>query len=276
LKSELRTANKFDALKPTETATLNRFENLLVKTIELIRQDQNLQSNEKFETAIEDLQTQWRLHNWEMISSPNSSVFVIREKKGNLTGRGIYAFRTKPQSAFVLQAPHRFNDRLTGSIAMKLFLENSISAIALNTIHRNEIDLAHTKLHYINAFTAAVLKTNHQTSILQLHGFTNKGKTGAAKFAHLIISDTTKFPGRSARQTAIELKSTFDADLTRLFPIEIQQLGGTTNRQAQLAQAFGSPNFLHLEANFEFRSRLNNDASTRDAFFASIVRGFAP
>lgn len=259
----------------SKRADVDGFEKMLLKTMRLATSDpQQPQAAQK--QAVDDLRNQWHQLNWDLQDSPANHFWVISESIGHRNGRGTYVLATAPQSAIVLQAPHRFSDLLTGSIAIKLFCEHSVSALALNTVHRNKIDLAHTKLHYLNAFTAAVLKSDNQAAIVQLHGFTKKGKTGAAKFTKVIVSDTTKFPGRSARQTALELKTTFGPDHTRLFPVEIRQLGGTTNRQSELAHAMGCPNFLHLEFNYQFRTELNKDASTRQAFYASIARGLNP
>lgn len=264
--SELKPQKPFDAMITVEQKNVDQFETLLIATLSAIR-------NSKEEIAIEDLQNRWASHNWQLLESPSGKLFVVREHPDHQRGRGAYAFHTERKSRIVLQAPHRYNDLMTGSIATKLFHEQAVSAIALNTIHRSAIDLSHTPLHFINAFTSAVIKVQPDVAIFQIHGFTNKDKTGAAKFAKIIISDSTKFPGRSARQSALELKTKFSAEHTRLFPIDVQQLGGTTNRQAEIAHGLGCPNFLHLELNREFREKLDTDASVRGSFFASLVRG---
>jgi len=286
LTNELKPEEKHDALQPLNETTLQSFEDLLVKTLKIAWAEtgnrnpeplpENGQPHDQPPTVanLKTIVARWKERNWELESSPSKRLFVLRESTGHAHGRGIYVFRTGTDSRVVLQAPHRFNDLLTGAISIRLFTEQEISAIALNTIHRKVIDLSHTKLHYINAFTAAVLRANDSASILQVHGFTQEGKSGAAKASQIIVSDTTKFPGRIARQTAIEFKTTFGADHTRLFPIEVKELGGTTNRQSKVAQNLGSPNFLHLELSHSFRSELNDDASVREKFFASIVRGF--
>ncbi len=264
--SALKGQKSFDGLAEVQQNDVEQFEILLIATLNEARKP-------KDEIEMEDLQERWASHQWLLQQSPSGKWFVLREHPDHQTGRGVYAFRTGVKSRIVLQAPHRFNDLMTGSITTKLFQQQSVSAIALNTIHRNKVDLSHTPLHFINAFTSAVIKVQPDVTIFQIHGFTNNGKTGAAKFAKIIVSDSTKFPGRSARQTALELKTTFGADHTRLFPVDIQQLGGTTNRQAEIAHGLGCPNFLHLELNRDFRAKLDADASVRASFFASLVGG---
>ena len=262
--SKVKSSKKHEGLNSVDATNVKRFEALLIETLQI-------KNNTEFLVA--DFVGQWAELHWQIELSPSKSIFTIREAVNHRHGRGVYAFRIDAKEAIALQAPHRFYDLMTGTISTKLFCENSISAIALNTVHRKEIDLSHTKLHYINAFTSAIIKAQLDVAIVQLHGFTNRGKSGPAKFAQAIVSDTTKFPGRSARQTAFELKTALGSDHTRLFAIDIQQLGGTTNQQAQIAHNLGYPDFLHIELNHEFRKQLKANASVRDSFFACILRG---
>ena len=293
LATELKPNKKRDALPDIEASEIQTFESLLVTTLKAAWKktetsateislagnsstDKNDDLNNSSKAAaLKAYQSQWKKLNWDLKLAPSENLFVLRESVGHASGRGVYAFRMGAPDSIALQAPHRFNDLLTGSIAISIFREHSVAAIAINTLHRKEIDLSHTKLHYINAFTAAVLKANSSAAIIQLHGFAQEGKEGAAKVTDLIISDTTKFPGRSARQTAAELKTAFGREHTRLFPIEIKTLGGTTNRQSQIAHGLGNPDFLHLEMSLPFRTKLHEDASVRATFFDSILQGVA-
>ena len=220
-----------------------------------------------------ELSQQWEQEGWECRSVVDSSLIVVAEKSNQRWGRGIYAIRTDSNSQIVLQAPHRFNDAKTGVIARKIFQEHDVWAVAFNTVHRKELDLAHCDRHYFNAFTEAVVALRSNSVMLQLHGFTNAKKTNAGKSASLIVSDTTKFPGRHARRVAEEFKFNFGKSHTRLYPIETRWLGGTNNHQANLMQQLGSTGFLHLEMNPPFRQQLVSTASIRESFFASILAG---
>lgn len=220
-----------------------------------------------------ELTQQWEQEGWECRSVVDSSLIVVAEKSNQRWGRGIYAMRTDSNSQIVLQAPHRFNDAKTGVIARKIFQEHDVWAVAFNTVHRKELDLAHCDRHYFNAFTEAVVALRSNSVMLQLHGFTNAKKTNAGKSASLIVSDTTKFPGRHARRVAEEFKFNFGKSHTRLYPIETRWLGGTNNHQANLMQQLGSTGFLHLEMNPPFRQQLVSTASVRESFFASILAG---
>ena len=224
-------------------------------------------------TVDSELKLQWEQEGWECRSVSDSNLIIVVEKSDQRWGRGIYAIRAGSSSQIVLQAPHRFNDAKTGVIARKIFEEHDVWAVAFNTVHRKELDLAHCERHYFNAFTEAVVALRARSVMLQLHGFSNATKTNAGRSANMIVSDTTKFPGRYARRVAEEFKFNFGKSHTRLYPLETRWLGGTNNHQANLVQQLGSVGFLHLEMNPSFRQQLAATASVREQFFASILAG---
>ena len=224
-------------------------------------------------TVDSELKLQWEQEGWECRSVSDSNLIIVVEKSDQRWGRGIYAIRAGSSSQIVLQAPHRFNDAKTGVIARKIFEEHDVWAVAFNTVHRKELDLAHCERHYFNAFTEAVVALRVRSVMLQLHGFSNATKTNAGRSANMIVSDTTKFPGRYARRVAEEFKFNFGKSHTRLYPLETRWLGGTNNHQANLVQQLGSVGFLHLEMNPSFRQQLASTASVREQFFASILAG---
>ncbi len=223
----------------------------------------------------DQLKQRWNRAGWKCSWVAGSGVLVIREKTEQRFGRGIYAIRQGGDSRIILQAPHRFNDAKTGVIARKLFQEHDVWAVGLNTVHRKDLDLAHCDRHYFNAFTEAVVERHGDSVMLQLHGFSNAQKTNAGKTARLIVSDTTKFPGRDARRVATEFKTNFGRSHTRLYPVETRWLGGTDNQQSRLVQQLGGIGFLHMEMNPEFRQQLASDASVRKTFFDSIAAAIA-
>ena len=245
-------------LRMPEEEKVANFKDLIIKTL-------------GSQTVSSELIQQWEVEGWECRSVADSNVVVVVEKSDQRWGRGIYALRTDSSSQIVLQAPHRFNDAKTGVIARKIFEEHDVWAVAFNTVHRKELDLAHCDRHYFNAFTEAVVALRSNSVMLQLHGFSNAKKTNAGKSASLIVSDTTKFPGRHARRVAEEFKFNFGRSHTRLYPLETRWLGGTDNHQANLMQQLGSTGFLHLEMNPPFRQELASNASVREIFFASIL-----
>jgi hypothetical protein len=241
-------------------AELDRFEQLLVATLE-----KNI-SAEKLNLRWSD--EGWNLERW---NSGARECFALREADGQLRGRGFFAFQTGHQSNLVLQAPHRFFDLGSGTIVRKMFQESDCFAAAWNTVHRKQFDLAHQDDHFINAFTRAVLKVNADAAIVQIHGFNSDKLSGLGSTAKVIVSDSTIYPGRIARSTAANLKQTFGQNNVRLFPIEVDQLGGTQNAQANVVLNAGSASFLHLEINQSFRKDLKTTRKKRQQFVDSLA-----
>lgn len=209
----------------------------------------------------EKLKWRWKKLNWNLDAVPNLSGWVLSEVKSHRTGRGCYFFRKAEGAALVIQAPHRFHDLRTGIIARKLAGEDFVGAVAWNTVHRREGDLAHVERHHFNQFTETLAEYESDFLFLQLHGFSGKQKSEAVKSAKLIVSDGTRYPGRPARFLAIELKKALGREQVRLFPIEAKELGGTQNAQAKSLWEIGSTQFLHLEMNADFRMQITQNRS---------------
>ena len=196
---------------------------------------------------------EWEAAGWQLHFDKDSGYLVIAEADQQRSGRGVYAFRIQSKTKLVLQAPHRFFDRRTGTIVADLFQQHDVRAAAWNTVHRKQVDVAHSSRHFINAFTRAMIAHDSTTTTVQLHGFANDKKTGASKLADAIVSDATRFPGRQARIVTMELKESFGREAIRLYPLEVRELGGTKNAQAKLLRSLGTSRFLHVEMNADFR-----------------------
>lgn len=231
--------------------------------------DQTLAAESLGDSLIED----WDRQQWTVSRIGNTAIIAIAEHRHHRRGRGMYLVRASGDSSIALQAPHRFYDRKTGVIARKMFEQGGFRAAGFNTVPRPKIDLAHTAQHHFNAFTRSLLAAQNDMRIVQLHGFKNGNKTNAGKTAEIIVSDTTRFPGRVARRIALELKTAFGKDRALLYPIDTKWLGGTRNAQSRVVQDFGSTGFIHIEMNADLRQRLAGDASERAVFHASILEG---
>ena len=225
------------------------------------------------EIVLPSVIAQWKEIGWELRSIAHSKASVLIELPNQRLGRGVYLIRRGSKSKLAMQAPHRFYDKKTGVIARKLFEEHDVWAVGSNTANRKKIDLAHSDRHYFNAFTEALVEAQSDVAIVQLHGFSSDNKPIEGKSINVIISDTTQFPGRMARETATEFKTRFGKSHTRLFPLEVRWLGGTKNRQGNLVRQMGSVRFLHIEMNLEFRQHLVTDASVREQFIQAIEVG---
>ena len=216
-----------------------------------------------------ELAAAWEQLGWDLVELDDIGMVVIKESEQQLAGRGVYAIRINSKSNTILQAPHRFFDERTGVITRKLFIENDVYAAAWNSSHRKQVDLAHQQQHYFNAFMQAL--TNRDSKVIQLHGFDADRRNSKAKSADVILSDTTRFPARHALQTAIRLKELLGQSSAKLFPLDIEELGGTKNSQASLLRNSGFHRFLHVELDGELRKQLAGNASKRSEFAAALL-----
>ncbi len=227
-------------------------------------------------TISAELATQWNDAGWKLTyCQEDQSTVAISEQPEQRTGRGFYVVRlnsdSTAKSPLVLQAPHRFYDTDSGQIARRLFHEHSVRAVAWNTVHRRTVDLADQDQHCINAFTQAVVTHDSNARVVQLHGFGEKTQKQINGHAQTIISNGTRYPGRFAITAAANLKQSFGAEAVRLFPDEVQLMGGTQNRQGNLMRNLGSANFLHLEMDKTYREKLMSDAAARAVLFRSLT-----
>jgi hypothetical protein len=190
----------------------------------------------------------------------SSICLVLMEDPGRKTGRGFYVFRDAPGPELAVQAPHSPSDLETGEIALRLYREARAAAAAWSTVHRREADLAHLTGSYFHSFSLAFARAFPAGRLVQIHGFdAEKPASRRDPEAGVIVSDGTKQPGPSLRSSRQCLERGFPS-LVRLFPEEIDELGGTTNSQAEALRRLGYQGFVHLEMSRPFRGRLREDA----------------
>ena len=244
---------------------LTRFETLIAQSLR-----QRLPDNKQLDSK---LVQRWHADGWAVsLCGADNDIMVISEQPENRSGRGIYAIRLGTKSNVFLQAPHRFFDSQSGLIVRQLFQDHPIKAAAWNSVHRRQIDLSHTNHHFLNAFTRAVVTTDPASVVAQIHGFGNEKQQAMTGDVAAIISNGTRFPDRLAIATAAELKQAMGASSIRLFPNEVQQLGGTRNRQGELMRQLGASGFLHIELDSKYRDQLRKEASKRSEFFRSLAK----
>lgn len=215
-----------------------------------------------------------------------ASITIVREVPGKREGKGTYLVRHQPTDAPVmLQAPHRFFDKGTGTIALRLFEEAPFAALAWNDVPRRytedgrhvDADLARLDVHYLTAMSRAFGRVHQQGRVVQLHGFEpRKRKPGAGTSATIIISDGTRLPGALVRAVAECLRHAFPTEQVLLFPGDVDELGGTTNRQGAALRAVGSPGFLHLEMSAAFRLILQRRPESREALSNCLLAEVTP
>ena len=111
---------------------------------------------------------EWEAAGWQLHFDKDSDYLIIAEADQQRSGRGVYAFRIQSKTKLVLQAPHRFFDRRTGTIVADLFQQHDVRAAAWNTVHRKQVDVAHSSRHFINAFTRAMIAHDSTLSLIHI------------------------------------------------------------------------------------------------------------
>jgi hypothetical protein len=206
----------------------------------------------------------------------DGGIITIREKKNR--GHGSYVFRPGNNKPVFLQAPHRFFDKNTGKIVSRLFKSGLFQGVATNTKHRyhpsvpkGKSDLAHMNNSPFTAHGQAIARVYPEAVIVQIHGFSNKKKRrlgGAA--ADLIISSGTRWPSAIATSMANCLVAG-RLGVVQLYPIDVQELGGTTNKTGRALRAMGFPGFIHIEMSSGMRKRLMKENEVLEKMARCLV-----
>jgi hypothetical protein len=224
---------------------------------------------------VELLQQAWATLSFELevYQSNGGQVWLVRESADHQAGRGFYAFRPEQAIPIALQAPHSFADKDTRRLATQLFLSERFRAAAWNTVHRKTIDLAHTDASFFNAFTCAFVDVYREQAIVcQLHGFARaKRTTAAGRSADLILSDGSRSPPYWLHVAAKEIRALSPQLVVRLYPVEVSELGATTNRQGRALREAGVGKFLHLEMSPELRLHLIESPQARADYLKIFV-----
>ncbi len=213
-------------------------------------------------------------------------IAVVREMRDDRRGRGVYLVRNRARptsgKAVMLQAPHRFKDLDTGRILLRLFeADTSFTAAALNTVPRRydaagrevDADLAHlTDTHYI-AFSRAFARRWPDGRIIQLHGYssTSARRSAAGRASDVIVSAGTADPSPRVRHLHRCLAARWPDREIKLYPDQVQELGGTTNTIGQALRAIDFDGFVHIELNRPVRIALRDQATIRDNLAACIL-----
>ncbi|MDC0662936.1 hypothetical protein [Marinobacter sp. SS21] len=208
----------------------------------------------------------------------DDGVLLLSDAEGN--GIGHYLIRRNASSSLLLQAPHQFYDRHTGELAIELFRNGDMAVLALNSAHRRtaidgrsgHADIAHLNDTPFAALTRAFVRHHPQGSVVQLHGFAADKRTSAAgRSADIIVSSGQRWLLPAAQEVASCLMENGPWQVRR-YPLEVGELGGTTNTQGALLRQLGHGRFVHLELAREVRERLRSDPQTRSLFNTCLHR----
>ena len=148
-------------------------------------------------------------------------------------GRGMYLQAFEPVlPGVLLQAPHRFYDRQTGTIVARLIDDGCYpAAAAFNTAQRytaDHSDLTHRTDSAFNTFTCAFLDVHPDGLVVQLHGFTPEYRsTASGRSSAIIVADGTRCPGKHTQGAVDCLRQAWPKSLIRLYPSDVRELGAT-------------------------------------------------
>jgi hypothetical protein len=203
-------------------------------------------------------------------------LWVLAEADDTRRGAGLAAVRPGKSGPFVIEAPHTFFDRGTLEIALAVFERLEARALLVNTMHRSsgatpkereeEIrkgtsrsDLAHVEHSFYSTAHAELVRADPELVAIQIHGFKDDHVPGTAA-----VVSAAKTRG-DARAVAVALRLALPNMTVKLYPEEVDTLGGTQNRQAELSRAARAP-FVHVELSATLRTALNSDPALVERF----------
>jgi hypothetical protein len=218
---------------------------------------------------------------------PRGPVWTLHEPAGVRMGGGLYAFRPRGKAhPLCIQAPHTFFDQGTGDIALALFARLPADCLFVNTVHRYSVaadssatadahpaDVAHAAATWFAAANQGALDVAPFT-IVQVHGFGAGPEARSLHDVRAIVADGQKT--RAADAPAVRLRAALAARLgagkVRLYGVDADELGATTNVEGKAARQAGAI-FLHVEMSADTRRALGADVSPLEA---AIREALAP
>jgi hypothetical protein len=191
-------------------------------------------------------------------------VWLLREPDGHRAGAGAFALRPGG-SPLMIEAPHTFYDEGTGEIALALFARLRAGGLFFNTVHRyappdgdqHPADVAHSEHTHFAAASQGLLDAGGRV-IVQVHGF--GGKQPLEPQVKAVVSDGTGAPGEPAARLRAALVKRWGAGTARLYGVDAEVLGATTNVEGKAARRVGAT-FLHIEMNADTRRALGHDVA---------------
>lgn len=222
------------------------------------------------------LGNEWNAIGFDLIEirEKGTSYRVVRENVTRKEGRGFYLFRINSNSVTVLQAPHSFKDLRTREITFDLMFQSDYAAAAWNTVPRDYVengvtvdaDLANLEQTFYIAFSRAFAQYATQGNVVQLHGYAvEKRTTPEGKSSEMILSSGTSIPTVTLMQTADCMKRNVSAK-SLVYPLEIIELGATTNTVGAAMRELGHDGFMHIEINRDVRERLLTETKLQHNF----------
>lgn len=198
---------------------------------------------------------------------------ALLERADDPRGAGAYVFRVGEKAApVILQAPHAYFDLGTGRVAAGMFFGSRkgprARALFVNTLHRYErgeperssrADVCRRPDHLFSLATDRALRALPGALVIQLHGF--DGESAPDGVDMILSAGVRETPSPALAAIAERVRAEF-GDGVRLYPTEVDVLGGTTNVQGRLATAHRA-GFVHVEMIKRLRDRLRKEPELR-------------
>lgn len=206
---------------------------------------------------------------------------AIEEPEGACRGGGTYLLRSQGETLpLLISAPHRGADRLTGPLALRLFVEGRAAVAAWNSVPRHSrcgdgtSDLARLQRHPFTAFTAGFARTTPAGRIVQVHGFDPARRTTPeGQAASIILSSGSRARSAAVDTVASCLRSSFPDERVAVFPADVRELGALRNVQGRRLREIGFDGFVHAELSLDLRERLMGDSALGRRFGACLEAG---
>ncbi len=150
----------------------------------------------------------------------------------------------------MIQVPHQFYDRHSADIGRSLFAAGGVAVYMENTVHRHsnqQTDLSTQQRSTFSAFAIAYRQHHPAGKVVQIHGFSSaKRKTAAGRYADIIISNGSPQPDQQLLALQACLEQTLML-VTRVFGLDVFELGATTNITGRLLNQQAIGGFIHIE-----------------------------
>lgn len=200
----------------------------------------------------------------EVHGSEAMPFWLIREQDDARRGRGVLVIRPDVSGEVLLQLPHARSDLGTGRLGAAWLRTLPFRAGIWNTVRRADsqgaADQARAPESLFTAMAEAALDVLADPVIVQVHGFAaDRRRTAAGARAQAIVSSGKPMPDPPALAIAACLQPWIPA--TRLYGLDVDELGGTINPVGRRTRERGSPAFVHIELEAGVRSALADDAA---------------
>ena len=210
----------------------------------------------------------------------SGDLWLLMEAPGHKRGAGIVVVRPSYGAPVIAEAPHSFFDSGTLDLSLLAFDVLQAKALLINTIHRggsgtkeqrrkralsgeSEMDVAHSQSTFLARAHARLAALQTDLVAVQLHGFADERLPGVRV---VVSAARTKADARAA---ADALAVVLGRVAVRLYPDEVDLLGGTTNAQARASRKVGA-GFLHLEMSATLRRELRADTALATRFMRAV------